>query len=121
MPVMLPSAELLAQWAAEELWDWRVRALFAALCVIAVLCALVAYLRWGRIESGSPANGNRARTYIGRICVSVFVIALAEASFFKEPVSTVLLLATGLAVGLVALSMPRSSHNPDGSEASNDE
>ena len=109
MSVMLPSAELLAQWAAEELWDWRVRAIFGVVCVLAVLAVLAIYLIWGREKSGSEApveDNGRARRYMGRVAVVLFVVALAEIAFFKEVVSAILLLGTAVAVGLIALSMP---------------
>lgn len=106
MPVMLPSAELLAQWAAEQLWDWRVRAIFAAVCALAALATLVIYLKWGRGKAGD--NAGKARRYAGRVSVILFVIAAFEALFFKEPVSTLLLLGTAIVVGIVALSLPRS-------------
>ena len=107
---MLPSAELLAQWAAEELWDWRVRVLFAVVCILAVLAVLAIYLIWGRNrQDAEGAVIGRARKYTGRVCVALLVIAVAEASFFKEPVSTGLLLATAVVVGAIALSMPRQA------------
>ena len=108
---MIPSAELLAQWAAEELWDWRVRVMFASLCAAAALFALFVYLAWGRSQNGQ--SDGRARRYTGRISVSLIVIAVAEASFFKEPVSTALLLATALALGAIALGMPPKAESPD--------
>ena len=108
MPVMLPSAELLAQWAAEELWDWRVRAIFGAVCALAALAVLGIYLIWGREKPGSKASAqdaSRARRYMGRVAVVLLVVALAEAAFFKEVVSAVLLLGTAAAIGLIALNM----------------
>ena len=113
MPVMLPSAELLAQWAAEELWDWRVRALFAAVCAIAALATLVVYLAWGRNKE-SLSTG-RPRRYLGRIAVVLLVVAGFEALFFKEPVSTALLLCTALIIGSIGLSL--SAASPAGTES----
>lgn len=104
MPVMLPSAELLSQWAAEELWDWRVRVLFASACAIAALAALAIYLIWGNGRTGK--SDGKTRRYLGRISVTLLVIAIGEASFFKEPLSTALLIATALVIGVAALEMP---------------
>ena len=122
MPVMLPSAELLSQWAAEELWDWRVRALSSAICALAAIAVLVIYLIWGREREVRTSDG-KARRYMGRISATLLVIALAEGSFFKEPVSTLLLIATALAIGAIALGMPaqgqeiNQDQDSDGSEA----
>ena len=100
-----PTADMLALWAAEQLWDWRVRMLFAAVCIIAALAALFVYLKWGRGRSGQPDG--KARTYLGRIAVTTFVVAAAEMGFFRETVSTVLLVATAIVIGVAALRMPR--------------
>lgn len=124
MSVMLPSAELLARWAAEELWDWRVRALFALVCAVAVLAVLVVYLAWGlgpaegEDDAGhlgkAPRDTGRARRYMGRISVALLVLAVAEASYFKEPVSTALLLLTALLIGLIALGQPQGAGGSGG-------
>lgn len=107
MVAMVPSAELLSRWAAEELWDWRVRALFAALCVVFMLLVLAAYLLWGRLPACDDLRHvGRARRYLTRLSVTSFAIAIGEASFFREPVAAVLLVATGIAVGIIALHMP---------------
>ena len=106
MPVMLPSAEQLATWAAEELWDWRVRALFAVVCLVVMLVVLIIYLKWGRNRKDDTG---RMRRYLGRMSTSLLVVTIAEASFFKEPVSTVLLLVTSLAIGVIALGVPGDS------------
>ena len=113
MQVMIPSAELLAQWAAEELWDWRVRLLFATVCAFALIAVLAIYLFLGRDRE--TENSVRARRYTGRVSATMFVLAIGEAAFFKEPVSTALLAATAIAIGAIALSMPREpspSPNP---------
>ena len=119
MPVMLPSAELLSQWAAEELWDWRVRALFGVVCALAAIAVLIIYLVWGRKQTG--LSDGKARRYMGRISITLFVVALAEASFFKEPVSTMLLIATALAIGAIALGMPQEGTNLADLEAQPDQ
>ncbi len=100
-----PTPDMLALWAAEQLWDWRVRMLFAAVCVVAALAALFVYLKWGRGRTGQPDG--KARTYLGRISVTIFVVAAAEMGFFREPVSTMLLVATAIVIGVAALRMPR--------------
>lgn len=104
MPVMLPSAEQLSLWAAEELWDWRVRALFALVCIVAALAILAIYLVGNRGKS--ELSGSRARRYLGRIAVTLAVIAVAEISFFKEPVSLLLLLITAAVAGVAGLEFP---------------
>ena len=114
MQDMQPSAEQLALWAAEQVWDWRVRALFAAVCVAAVIATLIVYLVWER--GNEEASSGRARTYTGRIAVTLAVIAAGEALFFKEPVSTILLLATAIAIGLVGLSLPHDGASDPESE-----
>lgn len=107
MQVMIPSAELLAQWAAEELWDWRVRLLFATVCAFALIATLAIYIFFGRDRK--PSDVGRARRYMGRVSVTMFVATICEASFFKEPVATVLLAVTATAIGAIALSMPRQT------------
>ena len=109
MPVMLPSAEQLALWASEQLWDWRVRVLFAAICAIAMVAALVIYLAWGRNENRAATG--KPRRYLGRVSVTLLLIAGGEIIFFKEPVSAILLLGTALAIGLIAFGMPERTQD----------
>lgn len=109
MSVMIPSAETLAQWAAEELWDWRVRLLFAAICALAVIVVLVVYLVLGRTQSSR--DDGRIRRYFGRVSITLLVIMVTEISFFKEPVSAALLTVTALAIGAIAFNMPQSSES----------
>lgn len=117
MSVMIPSAELRALWAAEELWDWRVRMLFAAVCVIVALIALAIYLAWGRDnERGDPP---RARRYMGRLCVTTLVVTVAESSFFGEPTATAFLAGTAVVVGLIGLSFPPAA--PEDARPESDE
>lgn len=117
---MLPSAELLAQWAAEELWDWRVRAIFAAVCVMAALVALAIYFKWGRNDTGD--SDGKARCYLGRVSVTLLVIAAFESLFFKEPVSTLLLLVTAAIVGAISLNLPSGGvEQADSSQLANHE
>lgn len=119
MQVMIPSAELLAQWAAEELWDWRVRLLFATVCAFALIAALAIYLFFGRDRE--PGNAGRARRYMGRVSVTMFVTMIGEAAFFKEPVATALLAVTAIAIGAIALSMPRQVRPPSEPISNTDE
>ena len=107
MPVMLPSAELLAQWAAEQLWDWRVRLLFTAICVLAIVAVLVTYAIWARNDE--LAASGRARIYINRIAVTLAVVAAGEQLFFKDMVSTAILLGTAAVLFIAALSLPAKS------------
>ena len=100
-----PTPEMLAFWAAEQLWDWRVRMLFAIVCVIAALIALFVYLKWGRTREN--ASMSKARTYLGRISVTMFVITVVEQLFFKDGLASLLLLGTAIVIGVVGLRMPR--------------
>lgn len=100
-----PTPEMLAFWAAEQLWDWRVRMLFTAVCVIAALAALFVYLKWGR-NRGADSSA-KARRYLGRISVATFVITVAEMSFFKDSVASALLVATAAVIGIIGLRLPQ--------------
>ena len=101
---MTPTEEMLARWAAEELWDWRVRMLFGALCVASMLIVLGIYLVWGR-SSAESGNG-AARRYIGRTSFAMLIAGIVAVLFFKEPISAALAILTAFAIELVALSMP---------------
>ena len=101
------TADMLALWAAEELWDWRVRLLFGIVCIVFALATLGVYLLWARRDPEDQLG--RPRRYMGRLSASLAVIATAEAGFFKEPVSTVLLFGCALAIALIGLSMPKGS------------
>ena len=114
MSTVTANSDLLAQWAAEELWDWRVRALFAAVCVLAALAAIAMYFICGRNRDNERRDG-KARRFTSRISIALLVIAVAEASYFKEPVATVLLLVTGAAIGILALGLPPTA-NPQAEE-----
>ena len=100
-----PTADMLALWAAEQLWDWRVRLLFAVVCVVAALAALFVYLKWGRNRDGGPSP--KARKYFGRIAVTTIVILIGEASFFKDSLATALLAVTALVIGIIGLRFPQ--------------
>ncbi|HAM15766.1 MAG TPA: hypothetical protein DCP91_07905 [Eggerthellaceae bacterium] len=108
-----PTSEQLALWAAEELWDWHVRTLFALVCVVAVVSAIVVYVACGHERNRGADSSGRARRYLGRIAVALAVVGGAESMFFRDSATTLLIAATAAIIGFVGLRMPAG----DGAQA----
>ena len=75
------------------------------LVAIAVLVAIVAEIAFGR----SP----RTRRWFVRIAATLGVIALAEQAFFREPLTTCVLLIAAAVIALLAGSLPLNDEVPE--------
>ena len=93
--------------SAEEIWDWRVRALFAAICVFVVIVTIILYAAQNR----RGTSGARTRRAFGRIAVTLFIVAVGGMGFFKDGPACVVLLATAAVIGAMGLRMPYDCSN----------
>lgn len=100
----MADADMQALMVAEQIWGWRVRALFAVVCAIAVVIAIVIYLVWEKKDRID--GGGRVRKCFGRLCVTLLVVCVAELGFFKDVPAAGILVATAAVIGLAGLRMP---------------
>ena len=100
----MADADMQALMVAEQIWEWRVRALFAVICAIAVVIAIVTYLIWEKKDRLD--GGGRVRKCFGRLCVALLVACVAELGFFKDVPSAGILVATAAVIGIAGLRMP---------------
>ena len=91
-------SEWLDQSARASIWDNKVRVMFMPLVAIAALVAIVAAIAFGR----SP----RTRRWFVRIAATLGVVALAEQAFFRESLTTCVLLAAAAVIALLAGCLP---------------
>ena len=91
-------AEWLDANARASIWDNQVRGLFGIVAVVAIVLAIILVAVQGRTP--------RARRSLVRIAVTLFVIAVAEQLFFKEPLTTGLLLAIVVVLAFAAACLP---------------
>ena len=94
----------------EAAWDNNVRVLFGVLAGVIVAIGGVLAIWWGR----SP----RSRRALQRVAATLGIVALGEHLFFKEPITTFILVGLAAAVFLVALAMP--AENQSEAEPSSD-
>ena len=97
--------EWLDQSARASIWDNKVRVVFMPLVAIAALSAIIVAFAFGR----SP----RTRRWFVRIAATLGVIALAEQAFFREPLTTCVLLATAAVIALLAGGLPLNDEEPE--------
>ena len=76
----------------------KVRVVFMPLVAIAALAAIIVALAFGR----SP----RTRRWFVRIAATLGVVALAEQAFFRESLTTCVLLAAAAVIALLAGCLP---------------
>ena len=102
-----------AEWVdiaqREMAWDNNVRALFLGIAGVVILIGLVSALRHGR----SPLM----RRALMRTAATLAIIALGESLFFREPLTTLVLLALALVIAAVGYAISRLS---DAGEESQD-
>ena len=91
-------ADWLDQSARASIWDNKVRTVFAPLVAVAALIAIATALAFGR--------SMRTRRWFVRIAATLCIVALAEQAFFREPVTTVILLAAAAVIAFLAVLLP---------------
>lgn len=89
----------LDQAARGSIWDNKVRMLFVPLISLAALVAIGVAVAFKRTV--------RTRRWFVRIAATLGIVALAEHAFFREPITTVLLLAAAAIIALLAIFLPR--------------
>lgn len=82
-----------------SIWDNRVRILFMPLISLAALVAIGVVIVFRRTA--------RTRRWFVRIAATLGIVALAGHAFFREPITTVLLLAAAAMIALLAVFLPR--------------
>ena len=98
-------SEWLDQSARASIWDNKVRVMFMPLVAIAALVAIVVAIAFGR----SP----RTRRWFVRVAATLGIIALAEQAFFREPLTTCVLLAATAVIALLAGGLPLNDEVPE--------
>ena len=91
-------SEWLDQSARASIWDNKVRVMFMPLVAIAALVAIVVAIAFGR----SP----RTRRWFVRVAATLGIIAVAEQAFFREPLTTCVLLIAAAVIALLAGCLP---------------
>ena len=92
--------------ARASIWDNKVRVLFLPLIAIAALAAIVCVARFGRTA--------RTRRWLVRIATTLGIIAVAEQAFFREPLTTALLLAGAAVIAILSLRLPQADEDLEG-------
>ena len=98
-------SQWLDQSARASIWDNKVRVVFMPLVAIAALVAIVIAIAFGR--------SSRTRRWFVRIAATLGVIALAEQAFFREPLTTCVLLIAAAAIALLAGCLPLNDEVPE--------
>ena len=97
-------ADWLDSSARASIWDNKVRAASLPLAVLAALAAAITVLALGETA--------RSRRWLVRYATALAIVALFEQLFFQEPLTTALLLAAAVVIGLAALLLPRVDAAP---------
>ena len=96
-------AEWLDSNARGSIWDNKVRVMFGIVAIAALALAIAVVALRGRTVL--------ARRGLVRIAVTLLVITIAEAFFFKEPLTTAFLLVIVIALVLLALCVTDSEES----------
>ena len=96
-----------------SIWDNEVRVLFVAIAVVIVLVGVIVAVR-------SRPSARSRRSLIRTAC-TLGVVAMAEQLFFREPLTTGILVAAALVVGLGALALPQEGEEEEYDEDDEDD
>ena len=98
-------SEWLDRSARASIWDNKVRVMFMPIVALAALAAAIVAVAFGR--------SSRTRRWFVRIAATLGIVALAEQAFFREPLTTGILLAAAVAIALLAGCLPITDEVPE--------